>query len=287
MIAEKLLMVLGCPVCKSGLLVGRDTLVCPNCGSEYCIRAGIPYMVVEERPGDSAESLNATGDKSSESRFERVGRWLYKVLSPPSVVYISGAGKIGRFVSSLGDGAKVVDIGSGSQRRGKDVINLDIFPLPNVDIVFDGRELPIRDATVDGIISTAVLEHVEDPARMVAEMYRILRSGGRALVTVPFIQGFHEAPSDFQRYTMRGLDVLFSKFTKIESGVEDGPSSALAWIIRGWIASFADNRRLHQLLMLVGGWLVQPIKYFDIILAKKRFAHTVAAGLYFIGEKPL
>ncbi|MDP2726180.1 MAG: class I SAM-dependent methyltransferase, partial [Dehalococcoidia bacterium] len=181
---------------------------------------------------------------------------------------------------------KVIDIGSGAGRRGRKIVNLDIFRWPEVDVVFDGRHLPIRDASIDGIISIAVLEHVEEPGRLVAEMFRVLKEGGKFLITVPFLEGYHESPSDFQRYTLRGLEVLFQAFVKVESGVECGPSSALAWIFRGWLASFGRTRRSHALLMFIGGWLVQPLKYVDIFLASRPFALRVAAGLFFVGEKP-
>jgi SAM-dependent methyltransferase/uncharacterized protein YbaR (Trm112 family) len=284
MVADHISGILHCRTCKSNSLVEQGAFVCLNCGRQYRMVGGIPIMVAHG--GADVMSSARAGEKASATLIGRAACWLRKTLSPPSVIYISGKGKITDFISSLGDGATIVDIGSGSQKRGKDVVNLDVFPLPNVDIVFDGRELPIRDEAVDGIISTAVLEHVMDPSQLVSEMFRILRRGGRLLVTVPFLEGFHEAPSDFQRYTICGLDVLFSRFNKIDSGVEAGPSSALAWILQGWVGSFAQNMRVHRLLLFVGGWLVQPIKYFDIILARSRFAHKVAAGLYFVGEKP-
>jgi len=285
MIAKHILEILRCPACKSDSLMEEDNLLCLNCGRQYHTEGDILVMIADKDDEAAIRLSAAAGEKASETLIKRTLHWLYKVLSPPSVVYISGKDKITNFVSSLGDGAKIVDIGSGSKKRGKDVINLDVFPILNVDIVFDGRELPIQDEAVDGIISTAVLEHVEDPIQLVLEMFRILKEGGQLLVTVPFIEGFHSAPSDFQRYTIYGLDALFSKFNKIDSGVEAGPSSALAWTMQEWIGSFAENRRIHRLLLLIGGWIVQPIKYFDIILAKKRFAHKVAAGLYFVGEK--
>ena len=285
MIAKYILEILRCPACKSDSLVEEDTLLCLNCGRQYHTVGDILVMVQKDDEAD-VEPSAAVSEKANEILIKRALRWLYKVLSPPPVVYVSGS-QITNFISALGDGAKIVDIGSGSKKRGKDVISLDVFPFPNVDIVFDGRELPIQDEAVDGIISTAVLEHVEDPIQLVSEMFRILKWGGQFLVTVPFLEGFHSSPSDFQRYTICGLDILFSKFNKIDSGIEAGPSSALAWIIQGWIGSFAENIYIHRLLLLIGGWIVQPVKYFDIILAKKRFAHKVAAGLYFVGEKNL
>jgi len=212
-------------------------------------------------------------------------RRLYKALSPPSPVLINDKDKITRFLSSLGEGARVVDVGSGYKRRAENVINVDIGPFPNVDIVFDGGNLPLRDGAVDGIISTAVLEHVPDATRYASELYRVLSEGGQFLITVPFMMGFHTAPSDYRRYTVFGLEALFSRFEKVEWGIECGPSSALAWMLQEWIAVFADSSKMYYLLKLVAGWLVQPIKYFDLLLTKKHYAFKIAAGYYYVGKK--
>jgi SAM-dependent methyltransferase len=155
-----------------------------------------------------------------------------------------------------------------------------------VDVVFDGDKLPIRDGVVDGVVSTAVIEHVPDARAFAAELYRVLKEGGQFLITVPFMEGFHPSPTDYRRFTPMGLEALFSQFEKVQFGLEGGPSSALAWMIKEWVAIFADNPKLYHLLRLVTGWLVQPLKYFDIVLSKKRNAFKIAAGYYYVGRKP-
>jgi SAM-dependent methyltransferase len=49
----------------------------------------------------------------------------------------------------------------------------------------DIRQLPLPDATYDVVIANHVLEHVDDDRRAVAELFRVLRPGGTALLTVP------------------------------------------------------------------------------------------------------
>jgi methionine biosynthesis protein MetW len=48
--------------------------------------------------------------------------------------------------------------------------------------------LPFRDASVEAVTCLDVIEHVLDPARLMAEVARILDPGGRAIVTTPNIQ---------------------------------------------------------------------------------------------------
>jgi arsenite methyltransferase len=49
----------------------------------------------------------------------------------------------------------------------------------------DAQRLPLRDETVDAVVSIAVLQLVPDPAAAVGEMARVLRPGGRLVVMVP------------------------------------------------------------------------------------------------------
>ena len=63
------------------------------------------------------------------------------------------------------------------------------------------QPLPFRDAEFDTIILSDVLEHMPEPQQLWAEMARILRPGGKVLVSVPFYYWIHEQPYDYYRYT--------------------------------------------------------------------------------------
>lgn len=52
-------------------------------------------------------------------------------------------------------------------------------------VVADGARLPIVTGTVGGVVCTEVLEHVDDPSAVFAEIARVLRPGGYAYVTAP------------------------------------------------------------------------------------------------------
>jgi arsenite methyltransferase len=49
----------------------------------------------------------------------------------------------------------------------------------------DAQRLPLRDETVDAVVSIGVLQLVPDPAAALAEMVRLLRADGRLAVLVP------------------------------------------------------------------------------------------------------
>jgi SAM-dependent methyltransferase len=49
----------------------------------------------------------------------------------------------------------------------------------------DAHELPIRSGSVDGVIVLEVLEHVDDPDRVIGEAFRVLKAGGALCAAVP------------------------------------------------------------------------------------------------------
>jgi SAM-dependent methyltransferase len=60
--------------------------------------------------------------------------------------------------------------------------------------VQDGRRLPYRDSSFDGVYSVSVLEHIPDhgDSAALAELIRVVRPGGVVVVTVPFDREYRE-----------------------------------------------------------------------------------------------
>lgn len=69
----------------------------------------------------------------------------------------------------------------------------------------DASRLPVADASIDTVVLLEVLEHLEHPREALDEIARVLKPGGRLLLSMPFLYPIHDAPHDFQRYTIHGL----------------------------------------------------------------------------------
>lgn len=74
-----------------------------------------------------------------------------------------------------------------------------------------GHALPFKDDAFDVVLCTEVLEHVPEPEAVLREIKRVLRRGGRLILTTPFLVPLHEEPYDFYRYTWHGLRYLCDK----------------------------------------------------------------------------
>lgn len=66
-----------------------------------------------------------------------------------------------------------------------------------IDLVSDISEIPAPDASFDAILCSEVLEHVPDPNLALDEFARLLRPGGRLIITAPFASMVHQAPFHF------------------------------------------------------------------------------------------
>ncbi len=63
---------------------------------------------------------------------------------------------------------------------------MDVMNIRNVEL-FEGsvEQIPHADASFDVILAIDIIEHVEHPERFLAEMRRLIRPGGRMLITFP------------------------------------------------------------------------------------------------------
>lgn len=118
---------------------------------------------------------------------------------------------------ALAPGSRVLDVGAGpckyrplfahcvykSQDFGAHQAS-NHGPMPErewiygrIDYVSDAASIPVPDASFDAVLCTEVLEHVPEPIRVVGELARVLRPGGKLILTAPLGSGVHQEPDHY------------------------------------------------------------------------------------------
>jgi SAM-dependent methyltransferase len=101
-----------------------------------------------------------------------------------------------------------VELGCGATKRKLEAIGVDVQDLPGVDLVgdvFDALSL-FPAGSVDEVASYHFFEHVDDLARLLEELGRVMKSGGRLGVVVPHFSN----PYFYSDYTHRRFFGLYT-----------------------------------------------------------------------------
>jgi SAM-dependent methyltransferase len=133
-------------------------------------------------------------------------------------------------LAELPDEAVVLDVGGGDRCHADPrVLNFEYLRFDLPDCFGDGLQLPFATGSVDFILSQAVLEHVPDPKRAVAEMRRVLRPGGRIYAEFAFMQPLHAVPFHFFNITPHGARLLFEDWQIDAEGTFGGLHTTMEW----------------------------------------------------------
>lgn len=168
----------------------------------------------------------------------------------------------------------LIDIGCGVkpyQKKLEDVVKNHIgvdhkdslHDLSNADMIGSAYKIPTKNETFDSALCTAVLEHLEEPELALKECNRVLKTGGIAVYSIPFIWHIHEEPRDFYRYSKYGIEYLFSK-----AGFKIIQLEALSgfWITFGQLFVYYIHRfnrgplRWFRIITIIG-LIIQGIVY--------------------------
>ncbi len=208
--------VLCCPRCRAaGLRIGAKTdLCCDRCGAEYPVDLATGVIAFSLFPPESVSTKTdiqkwwgdlyaqiyrdydqAMTAESLDKDLDDLEALFHRRRHMPSVE-MGGLDLVGKRVLEIGSGA-----GAHSclfKRRGAIVISVDLTPDRAISTArklaltrgqgparayqADAENLPFADESFDIVYSNGVLHHSEDTTRCVAEVHRVLRRGGRAVI---------------------------------------------------------------------------------------------------------
>jgi SAM-dependent methyltransferase len=124
-----------------------------------------------------------------------------------------------RYFGSPAAKCSLLDLGAGTgpyaplyEQYFAETVSVDVpyspHDISHIDVTASADSLPFESETFDFVLCTEVLEHCREPGTVVTEISRVLKPGGYAFVTTPFMAGLHEVPHDYFRFTRFGLQAL-------------------------------------------------------------------------------
>jgi SAM-dependent methyltransferase len=148
-------------------------------------------------------------------------------------------------MKEISQAKKILDVGGGKRFtkwlaeyedlfKNSNYLTMDCDDSLGADIVCDIHNISLADNSIDAVICSSVLEHVEDPLNVVTEIHRILKKDAKAFFYVPSTYPYHARKGhypDYWRIFDDTIDVLFKKFTKVEYVKRGGYFLALSFFV--------------------------------------------------------
>ncbi|MAT50403.1 MAG: hypothetical protein CMK32_04370 [Porticoccaceae bacterium] len=165
--------------------------------------------------------------------------------------------------NTIGD--TVLDVGCGEMpyrmwfSRPVRHIGIDTQPGEGVDYVIDGvSQWPLESESVDIVLCTQVLEHVEDLPLVLEEISRVLRSEGTLIASFPFLYNEHGAPNDYRRFSAHGAKLLWPGWRVVSLERQGGVGSTLAVLWLNWLEVAMNRSFVTRILKapLLPFWII-------------------------------
>lgn len=198
-ISTRIWKILICPQCNGKLTPTTSGAACAQCQAIYTCNA------------DGALDLRLQSPKKTSIEFELGTALATETVSiapltmnpAPAVDFTNVhvphhlSRELLSYFPKASPGSLMLDLGCGrsihqevGEHAGFEWVGID-YNSPQAPFLADAHSLPFESNSFDFISSIAVLEHIRFPFVMMREAYRVLKTGGRFLGTVAFLEPFH------------------------------------------------------------------------------------------------
>ncbi|MEW5805351.1 MAG: class I SAM-dependent methyltransferase [Patescibacteria group bacterium] len=217
---------------------------------------------------------------------------------------------VARIAKTVPRGARVLDVGVGTGRYSKlfehcqyqtqdfkryqgdeESFLREDWHYAKIDYVSDITAIPVSDQSFDFVLCTEVLEHVPEPIKAIKEIARILKKGGKILITAPLGSGLHQKPYHFYG----GFTPFFYRKFLPESGLKIIKIKPNGGFLKHFVQ---ESGRVYDWLIKSAGykkfdprrWLIRFVFRFFIprfLYSKdeKYFLEDFTVGFFVLAEK--
>jgi SAM-dependent methyltransferase len=144
-----------------------------------------------------------------------------------------------KFLAQHATDVLILDIGAGNVSTNHSYTQffpnrhtVDLDPKRQPDTVGDIHALPFDDNSQEVVVCTEVLEHCHTPQKAIDELRRVLKPGGKLILTTRFVYPLHDVPHDYFRFTKYGLEHLFAGWSAVTIVPETQTFSALGALVQ-------------------------------------------------------
>jgi len=274
-----------CPTCRADLASSESNgaqLVCARCSATVGVQDGVVMALPTEHPAAEASNrpperhdgwavgIAADMDRKSvtyASKYEhytlasrgyiiRLKHALDMAGAAPGRVLEAGCGPgvVGPLLSERGLDVHGVDLSAGQLETAAARDDRTVY------VQGDLERLPYRSGVFDTVIMLGVLEYVERPEAVLAELARVMTEGGRMVVSVP---------------NASGLPRLWTHYVYIPSA--RACKRALGRPVSSYSRTLYSLRGFGALLESVGLHLEQA-RFFDVCIAPSPLDHLAASS---------
>jgi SAM-dependent methyltransferase len=180
------------------------------------------------------------------------------------------------------------------EQYGLDVIYADLAVQKRPDVQADAAHIPYHGESFDAVLCTELLEHVPDPRLVLEEANRVLRIGGKLVITAPFLYPVHADPYDFGRYTDHYWTEILAELGFHEIRVERHGLfyTVILSYFKHYLGRHSMNGPIHRLICrLLSLVSILPIQFWaqryesSDTARRSQFLQSYTTGFGIIGVK--
>ncbi len=152
------------------------------------------------------------------------------------------------------------------------------------DFHCSAEKIPVDSAQFDVILLSEVAEHLENPEVVLAECARVLKTGAKIIMTMPFLYGVHADPHDFQRWTPNKIEkeLLKAGFEKIQIAPMGGALAVFCDLHEMWCFLHFDKSGKVPVFLKITRALIRRV-FLPVLKTLDRnfpFKNDLTTGYY-------